>query len=67
LKCCLRFEQDVYEEFQATLPSINTRVKTPKGEGIVIGQEVLAKRVLVEFEDGRRIPVASSEILAKLS
>lgn len=66
LKCCLRFEQDVYEEFQAELPSVGTRVVTTKGQGRVLAQEILARRVLVEFEDGRRLPVAVAEILTRL-
>jgi cell fate regulator YaaT (PSP1 superfamily) len=66
LKCCLRFEQDVYEEFQASLPSIGSRVLTQKGQGHVLAQEVLARRVLVEFEDGRRLPVSAGEILTQL-
>ncbi len=66
LKCCLRFEQDVYEEFQAQLPAIGARVLTAKGQGRVLAQEVLARKVLVEFEDGRRIPVAIGEILTQL-
>ena len=66
LKCCLRFEQDVYEEFQAELPPVGARVVTPKGQGRVLAQEVLARKVLVEFEDGRRIPVAAAEILTRL-
>jgi cell fate regulator YaaT (PSP1 superfamily) len=66
LKCCLRFEQDVYEEFQAELPPVGTRVLTPKGQGRVLAQEVLARKVLVEFEDGRRIPVPAAEVLTRL-
>jgi cell fate regulator YaaT (PSP1 superfamily) len=66
LKCCLRFEQDVYEEFQAALPPVGSRVLTQKGQGRVLAQEVLARRVLVEFEDGRRLPVAAGEILTRL-
>jgi cell fate regulator YaaT (PSP1 superfamily) len=66
LKCCLRFEQDVYEEFQEALPPVGVRVRTAKGQGRVLAQEVLARRVLVEFEDGRRIPVAAAEILTRL-
>jgi cell fate regulator YaaT (PSP1 superfamily) len=66
LKCCLRFEQDVYEEFQKELPPIGTRVVTRKGQGRVLAQEILARRVLVEFEDGRRLPVAADEILTRL-
>src|SRR5262249_8440390 len=66
LKCCLRFEQDVYEEFQASLPPVGSRVLTQKGQGRVLAQEVLARRLLVEFEDGRRLPVAASEVLTRL-
>jgi len=66
LKCCLRFEQDVYEEFQQELPPVNSRVLTATGQGRVIAQEILARKVLVEFEDGRRLPVALDEILTKL-
>jgi len=66
LKCCLRFEQDVYEEYQQELPPIGARILTAKGQGRVLAQEVLARRVLVEFEDGRRLPVAAGEILTRL-
>ena len=66
LKCCLRFEQDVYEEFQKELPPVGARILTGKGQGRVLAQEILARKVLVEFEDGRRIVVAAEEILTRL-
>lgn len=66
LKCCLRFEQDVYEEFQASLPNIGSRIVTSKGQGKVLGHEILARKVLVEFEDGRRIVISAEEILTRL-
>jgi cell fate regulator YaaT (PSP1 superfamily) len=66
LKCCLRFEQDVYEEFQAQLPPVGSRVLTRKGQGKVLAQEILARKLLVEFEDGRRLPVTLEEVLTKL-
>jgi cell fate regulator YaaT (PSP1 superfamily) len=66
LKCCLRFEQDVYEEFQKELPPVGARVLTQKGQGKVLAQEVLARKLLVEFEDGRRLPVAVNEVLTRL-
>lgn len=66
LKCCLRFEQDVYEEFFSQLPPIGIRILTRKGQGKVLAHEVLARRVLVEFEDGRRLPVSADEILTHL-
>lgn len=66
LKCCLRFEQDVYEDFQRQLPSVGSRVVTSKGQGKVLAQEILARRLLIEFEDGRRLPVTQDEVLTKL-
>jgi cell fate regulator YaaT (PSP1 superfamily) len=66
LKCCLRFEHDVYEEFLAELPPIGCRVLTGIGQGRVLAHEVLARRLLVEFEDGRRLPVAANEVLTRL-
>jgi cell fate regulator YaaT (PSP1 superfamily) len=66
LKCCLRFEQDVYEAHQLELPAIGARVLTKQGQGRVLAQEVLARRLLVEFEDGRRLPVPAADILTKL-
>ncbi len=66
LKCCLRFEQEVYEEFHRQLPSVGSRILTRKGQGKVLAQEVLARKVLVEFEDSRRVLVAMEEILTQL-
>lgn len=66
LKCCLRFEQDVYEEFQKELPNPGTRVVTRKGKGRVLAQEILARKVLVEFEDGRRVAIGVDEILTEM-
>lgn len=66
LKCCLRFEQDVYEEFTRELPAPGARIVTGKGQGKVLAQEILARKVLVEFEDGRRVLVNADEILTRL-
>jgi cell fate regulator YaaT (PSP1 superfamily) len=66
LKCCLRFEQDAYEEFQKELPPVGSRVVTNKGQGRVLHHEILARRLLVEFEDGRRLPVPLAEVLTRL-
>jgi cell fate regulator YaaT (PSP1 superfamily) len=66
LKCCLRFEQDVYEDFVAELPPVGTRVVTRKGQGKVLAQEILARKLLVEFEDRRRVIIEASEVLTRL-
>ncbi|MFN4259229.1 MAG: stage 0 sporulation family protein [Gemmataceae bacterium] len=66
LKCCLRFENDVYEDFQKELPPVGARILTRKGQGRVLAQEILARKLLVEFEDGRRLVVTLDEILTRL-
>ncbi len=39
LKCCLRFEQDVYDEFLQELPPIGCRVVTSTGQGRVLARK----------------------------
>ncbi|NQT11730.1 MAG: signal peptidase [Planctomycetes bacterium] len=65
LKCCLRYEFETYEEMQAELPSIGSRVMTPDGKGRVLAQEILASRVLVETEERIRklVDVADVSLL----
>ena len=52
-----------YEEFQKDLPNPGARIVTAKGKGRVLAQEILARKVLVEFEDGRRVAIGADEIL----
>ncbi len=66
LKCCLRFEHDVYEEFLRELPPVGSRILTRNGQGRVLAQEILARKLLVEFEDGRRVIVLHDEVLTRL-
>ncbi len=66
LKCCLRYEADVYEEFQRSLPPPGTRVVTRKGQGRVLSQEILARRLWIEFEDGRRLSIPADEVLSRI-
>jgi cell fate regulator YaaT (PSP1 superfamily) len=63
LKCCLRYEFDTYQALEQELPSVGARVVTARGTGRVLALEVLARKVVVEFEDRRRIVVGHDEIL----
>lgn len=67
LKCCLRYEYDTYDEYRRELPSNGTMVVTKNGQGKVIGQEILAKKVLVSFQGGRRMLVDLAEIITTVS
>ena len=57
LKCCLRYEFDTYQALERELPAVGSRVVTRRGQGRVLAQEILAQKVVVEFEDRRRIVV----------
>jgi len=63
LKCCLRYEFDTYQAHERELPAVGSRVVTHHGNGRVLALEVLARKVVIEFEDRRRIVVAHDEIL----
>lgn len=51
LMCCLKYEQDVYEEKLNRLPKIGAIVKTEDGEGTVDGVETLKEKVRVKLKD----------------
>ena len=51
LMCCLKYEQEVYEEKLDRLPKIGAIVKTEDGEGTVDGVETLKERVRVKLKD----------------
>ena len=52
LMCCLKYEENVYQEKLERLPGIGAIVRTENGEGIVDSVEVLKERVRVRFKDG---------------
>ena len=64
LKCCLRYEFDTYRELEQQLPAVGSQVVTSKGEGRVVAQEILAQKLVVEFEDQRRIIIGPDDVLS---
>ncbi len=52
LMCCLKYEQEAYEEKLKKLPNIGAIVKTPEGQGEVDGIEPLKEIVKVKIKDG---------------
>jgi cell fate regulator YaaT (PSP1 superfamily) len=63
LKCCLRYEFDTYQALERDLPAVGSRVVTHRGQGRVLALEILAQKVVVEFEDRRRVVIGPDEIL----
>ncbi len=62
LKCCLRYEFDTYQALERELPSVGAKVVSSRGRGRVVAQEILARRVALELEDGRRVIAGLNEI-----
>ncbi|MFY9176521.1 MAG: stage 0 sporulation family protein [Caldicoprobacterales bacterium] len=54
LMCCLKYEQDYYEEAWKKMPKVNKEVITPQGSGVVISCNALSEKVKVKVvqEDG---------------
>ena len=51
LMCCLKYEQDVYEDKLKHLPKIGAIVKTADGEGVVDSIETLKEIIKVKLKD----------------
>jgi cell fate regulator YaaT (PSP1 superfamily) len=63
LKCCLRYEYETYRALEDELPAVGSIIATTKGRGRVMAHEILARKLLVEFEDRRRIIVGFDDVL----
>lgn len=51
LMCCLKYEQNVYEEKNSRLPREGAIVETADGKGVVCGVETLKEKIKVQFEN----------------
>lgn len=67
LKCCLRYEYDTYDQYRRELPAVGTMVVTKQGQGKVIGQEILARKLLVAYDGARRILTDEQDIITVIT
>ncbi len=51
LKCCLKYEQEVYEDKLKVLPKVGTKVETPSGVGKITSCEILKEKVRVKIDE----------------
>ncbi len=51
LMCCLKYEQDAYEDLLRNSPKADSFVDTPEGRGTIVDIELLRQRVKVKMED----------------
>ncbi len=62
LMCCLKYEQEVYEEKLKKLPNVGAIVKTPDGQGEVEGIEPLKEIVKVKLKNGEIFKIKRYDI-----
>ena len=57
LMCCLKYEQDVYEELNKLSPKVGSTIQTPEGPGKVVESNVLTGKMKVRLESAPDSPV----------
>ena len=67
LKCCLRYEYDTYQEYKRDLPRMGATVITREGQGRVVGQELLARKLVLAMDGGNRSIVSADDIVTVVS
>lgn len=50
LMCCLKYEQEAYEDLHRTTPSVNSQVETPDGPGTVVDVNLLRGKLKVRLD-----------------
>jgi len=63
LKCCLRYEDQVYVDLQKSLPRRNSWVRIEEGIGKVVNVDLLLQKLVLEAENGERKIVHVSQLL----
>ncbi len=71
LMCCLKYEQEAYEEKLSKLPKVGAIVKTEDGEGTVDNVEILKEIVRVKIKDGedtfyKKYPASEIKIIKNI-
>ena len=67
LMCCLKYEQDTYEDLLRCAPKAESFVDTPEGRGTVVETDLLRSRVKVRMEENpETISVFSNDDIAIL-
>ena len=71
LMCCLKYEEEVYEDKLKRLPKIGAIVQTEDGEGIVDSIQTLKEIIRVKFKDGeesfyKKYPASEVKIIKNI-
>ncbi|UFU01504.1 stage 0 sporulation family protein (plasmid) [Radiobacillus kanasensis] len=55
LMCCLKYENDDYESAKKQLPDLGEKIKTPYGQGKVVGLNILERLIQIEIPEKERV------------
>jgi cell fate regulator YaaT (PSP1 superfamily) len=69
LMCCLKYEQDAYEDAHARLPSLGDVVRVSQGRGTVVSLDILHERLTIRLDTGEDadllvVPAEEAEVLS---
>jgi cell fate regulator YaaT (PSP1 superfamily) len=67
LKCCLRFEDEVYQDLRARLPRVGQTVATAGRPAKVLAVDALARTLTLQLESRERLTVPVDEISSETS
>lgn len=62
LKCCLRYEDEIYKILKEQLPRKNSWVQTPKGAGRIFDTQLLTQQVVVQLGENDRETFSVKEV-----
>jgi len=62
LRCCLRYEHEVYDELLRKLPKLGARVETEFGSATVIDRHILTQLLLVRGDNDQVVAVPLEEL-----
>jgi cell fate regulator YaaT (PSP1 superfamily) len=62
LKCCLRFEQEFYQQANRRFPDVGTRIQTPEGVGVVERIDILKEEIYLRLNGEGTVRFSMDEI-----
>lgn len=66
LMCCLKYEQEAYEELHASTPKIGAIVETPDGRGVVTEVSIITGQLKVAINKNPEVPKGFHKSQVKL-
>jgi cell fate regulator YaaT (PSP1 superfamily) len=62
LMCCLKYENEAYEKAREIVPNVGVKVKTAKGKGQVVANNLLRETVTVELDNNEKYDFPVTEV-----